>query len=150
MRPIDHRFWTSEPLVTRLCAEGKLKITTITPGLAICRKDEKPLTQPSDVQQYLAYLADSMRGCGPEQLAALEPSRRNLVLAARFDYDVRKGGFAQFLYNMHGQLLREVGDMLIGANAVVAHEAYVQAVETCLADRAGISAVSCFRVYRGE
>jgi hypothetical protein len=94
------------------------------------------LTQPNDVQQYLAYLADSMRGCGPEQLAALEPSRRNLVLAALFDYDVRKGGFAQFLYNMHGQLLREVEDMLIGANAVVAHEAYVQAVETCLADRA--------------
>jgi len=30
MRPIDHRFWTSEPLVTRLWAEGELKITTIT------------------------------------------------------------------------------------------------------------------------
>lgn len=57
------------------------------------------------------------------------------MLAARFDYDVRKGGFAQLLYNMHGQLLREVEDM-IGANAVVAHEAHVQVVETCLADRA--------------
>jgi hypothetical protein len=77
-----------------------------------------------------------MRGCGAEQLAALQPNRRNLVLAARFDYDVCKGGFAQFLYNMHGELLGEVEDMLIGANAVVAHEAYVRAVETCLADKA--------------
>lgn len=94
------------------------------------------MTQPNDVQQYLADLADSMRGCGPEQLAALEPNRRNLALAARFDHDVRKGGFAQFLYNMQGELLGEVEDMLIGANAVVAHEAYVQAVETCLADKA--------------
>jgi hypothetical protein len=93
------------------------------------------LTEPTDVQEYLAYLANEMRGCGPEELAALEPNRRELVLAARFDYDVRKGGFAQFFYNMHGELLREVEDMLIRANAGVAHETYVQAVKTCLANR---------------
>jgi hypothetical protein len=58
------------------------------------------------------------------------------VLAARFDYDVTKGGFAQFLYNMQGELLGEVEDMLIGANAVVAHAAYIRAIETCLADKA--------------
>jgi hypothetical protein len=77
-----------------------------------------------------------MRGYGAAQFAALEPNGRNLVLAARFDYDVRKGGFAQFLYNMHGELLAEVEDMLIGAHAVVAHDAYVQAIKTCLADSA--------------
>jgi hypothetical protein len=99
MRPIDRRFWTSEPLVRGSLPKGNSRSPQFLPGLAICRKDEKPLTQPNDVQQYLAY---SMRGCGPEQLAAPEPSRRNLVLAARCDYDVRKGGFAHFLYNMHG------------------------------------------------
>ena len=93
------------------------------------------MAQPTDLQEYLAYLADSTRGSATERLAALEPKRRNLILAARFDYDVRKGGFAQFLYNMHGELLAEVEDMLIGANAVVAHEAYVQAMKTCLADK---------------
>lgn len=76
-----------------------------------------------------------MRGSGPEQIAALDPKRRNLVLAARFEYDVRKGGFAQFFYNMHGELLGEVEDMLLAANAAVAHDSYVQAVQVCIANR---------------
>lgn len=93
------------------------------------------MTRPADLQQYLAYLADSMRGCGPEQIAALDPKRRNLVLAARFEYDVRKGGFAQPIYNTHGELLSEIEDILLAANAAVAHDSYVQAVQVCLANQ---------------
>ncbi len=59
-----------------------------------------------------------------------------LLLAARFDHDLRQGGFAQFFYNMNGNFLADVEDMLIQFNAIVAHEFFVQAVKACIANKA--------------
>lgn len=42
------------------------------------------------------------------------------LLAARFDYDVKQGGFAQLLYNMQGNCLGEIEDMLIAAQVAIA------------------------------
>ncbi|MFZ6743653.1 DMP19 family protein [Undibacterium sp. JH2W] len=58
------------------------------------------------------------------------------LLAARFDYDIRQGGFAQFLYNMRGHLLAQIEDMLIAASADIAHDYYVQAIGLCLKNKA--------------
>lgn len=58
------------------------------------------------------------------------------LLAARFDYDISQGGFAQFLYNMRGHLLAQIEDMLIAARADIAHEYYVQAISLCLKNKA--------------
>ena len=58
------------------------------------------------------------------------------LLAARFNYDVQQGGFSQLLFNMRGECLAEIEDMLITANAAEAHEYYVQAIQICLANRA--------------
>jgi|GEM_PF-2012109 len=58
------------------------------------------------------------------------------LLAARFDYDIRQGGFAQFLYNMRGHLLAQIEDMLIAARADIAHDYYVQAITICLKNKA--------------
>lgn len=71
-----------------------------------------------------------------QELANTHASHLPHLLAARFDYDVRQGGFAQFLYNMHGHLLAQIEDMLIAANAHVAHDFYVQAISLCLKNKA--------------
>jgi hypothetical protein len=57
------------------------------------------------------------------------------LLAVKFNYDVRQGGFAQLLYNMQGNFLAEIEDMLIAANATVAQDYYVRAVTTCLENK---------------
>ncbi|MFZ6712511.1 DMP19 family protein [Undibacterium sp. TC9W] len=71
-----------------------------------------------------------------EELVATHAPQLPHLLAARFDYDVRQGGFAQFLYNMNGHLLAQIEDMLIAANAHVAHDFYVQAISLCLKNKA--------------
>ncbi len=58
------------------------------------------------------------------------------LLAARFDYDVKQGGFAQLLYNMQGNCLGEIEDLLIAAQAAVAQEYYVRAIHICFANKA--------------
>ncbi len=57
------------------------------------------------------------------------------LLAAKFNYDVKQGGFAQLLYNMQGNFLAEIEDMLIAASAAVAHDYYVRAVTVCLENK---------------
>jgi hypothetical protein len=57
------------------------------------------------------------------------------LLATKFNYDVNQGGFSQLLYNMQGNFLAEIEDMLIAANAAVANDHYVRAVTTCLENR---------------
>jgi hypothetical protein len=56
------------------------------------------------------------------------------LIAVKFNYDVKQGGFSQLLYNLQGNLLPEVEGMLLTAKAVVAHEYYVRAVRLCLED----------------
>jgi hypothetical protein len=57
------------------------------------------------------------------------------LLAAKFNYDVTQGGFSQLFFNLQGQYLSETEDMLIAAEAHVAHTFFVRAVEVCLANR---------------
>ena len=57
------------------------------------------------------------------------------LLAAKFNYDVGQGGFSQLLFNLRGEYLRETEDMLIAAEAHVAHAFFVRAIEVCLANR---------------
>lgn len=68
--------------------------------------------------------------------AAVEsPHQLPYLLAARFNYDVRAGGFSQLFFNMQGDLLGAIEDMLIAASAAVAHDYYVRAVTICLENK---------------
>jgi|SRR6516164_3908824 len=74
----------------------------------------------------------------PVGLAELEAAARGpatglpYLLAVKFNYDVKQGGFSQLLFNMQGNFLPEIEDMLIAANATVAQDYYVRAVTICL------------------
>ncbi len=61
------------------------------------------------------------------------------LLALKFNYDVKQGGFAQLLYNLRGEFLADTEDLLIAANATVARDYYVRAVTVCLANKAEYS-----------
>lgn len=84
------------------------------------------------LQKRLAELLAEARNLGLSEVAQEEPAKLLLLLAARFEYDVRQGGFAQLLYNMRGDFLAEIEDMLAAASAPVAREYYVRAIRTCL------------------
>src|SRR5437763_1051715 len=77
----------------------------------------------------------------PLTLAELEGAARDFstgllyLLAVKFNYDVKQGGFSQLLYNMRGNFLAQIEDMLITANAAVAHDYYVRAVTICLENK---------------
>lgn len=77
----------------------------------------------------------------PLPLAELESAARDsstrlpYLLAAKFNYDVKQGGFSQLLYNMQGNFLAEIEDMLIAANAALAQDYYVRAVTICLENK---------------
>ena len=85
------------------------------------------------VRRYLDVLRERSHTLGWDELAAREPARLAHYLAARFEYDVRKGGFAQLIYNMQGECLAEMEDMLNAAHATVAHDHYIRAIRACLA-----------------
>src|SRR4051794_37668003 len=68
--------------------------------------------------------------------ASGSPAALPYLLAVKFNYDVKQGGFAQLLYNLRGEFLADVEDMLIAANAAVAHDYYVRAVTVCLESKA--------------
>ncbi|RNF83243.1 DMP19 family protein [Montanilutibacter psychrotolerans] len=53
-------------------------------------------------------------------------------LAGYFSVEVTKGGFAQLLYNLQGEYLGEIEQMLVAAPAPVAHAHYAQAIRACL------------------
>ncbi len=74
----------------------------------------------------------------PVPLADLENAESGSVkqlaflLAVKFNYDVRQGGFSQLIYNLQGNFRAETEDMLIAAKAAVAQEYFVRAVMICL------------------
>ena len=86
-------------------------------------------------------MADGSLPYEPLSLAELErfatdsPAALHYLLAIKFNYDVKQGGFAQLLFNMHGEFLADVEDMLIAANAAVAQDYYVRAVTICLENK---------------
>ncbi len=86
------------------------------------------------LQRRLSELLAEARKLDLSEVARKDPARLLLLLAARFEYDVRQGGFAQLLYNMNGNFPAEIEDMLLAASASVAHDYYVRAITTCLAD----------------
>ena len=67
--------------------------------------------------------------------ASRSPAVLPHLLAVKFNYDVKQGGFAQLLYNLRGEFLADVEDMLIAASAAVAHDYWVRAVTICLEDK---------------
>jgi hypothetical protein len=86
--------------------------------------------EPNDSLPYrplsLAEIADAASG---------SPLTLPYLLAVKFNYDVKQGGFAQLLYNMQGNFLPDIEDMLIAANTAVAHDYYVRAVTICLENK---------------
>ena len=70
-----------------------------------------------------------------ENVAAGDATGLPYLLAVKFSYDVQQGGFSQLLYNLQGNFLRETEDMLLAANAPVAHDHYVRAVMICLRNK---------------
>lgn len=84
-----------------------------------------------DLLPYRPVFLTELEGAASRSSAAF-----SYLLAAKFNYDVKQGGFAQLLYNMRGEFLADIEDMLIAANAAVAHDYYVHAVTTCLENKA--------------
>ena len=119
------------------CLRGKTWISLPEslriPLFANIRMPEIPATQ--QLQKRLAELLAEARELDLSKLSASDPARLLLLLAARFDYDVRQGGFAQLLYNLNGDFLAEVEDMLVAAAARIAREYYVRAIRACLANQ---------------
>lgn len=102
--------------------------------------DYSPMTMadpstPADLTHKLQQLLEEASARKLSEVAEHQPGRLLFLLAARFEHDVRAGGFAQLLYNMKGVFLSNVEDMLIAAKAPIAHEYYVQAIRTCLANK---------------
>lgn len=70
-----------------------------------------------------------------QAVASGSPAALPFLLAVKFNCDIKQGGFAQLLYNLRGEFLANVEDILIAANAAVAHDYWVRAVTTCLEDK---------------
>lgn len=68
------------------------------------------------------------------------PAVYSISLAKYFDYNLSKGGFAQLLYNLQGQHLDEIEQMLMDADAAVALDYYGRALRECLNDSDGYQA----------
>lgn len=83
-----------------------------------------------DVLPYRPVPLAELEQTASESLAALP-----FLLAVKFNYDVQQGGFAQLLYNLRGEFLANVEDMLIAAGATVAHDYWVRAVTACLDEK---------------
>ncbi len=71
-----------------------------------------------------------------QAVASESPASLPYLLATKFNYDVKQGGFAQILYNLRGEFLADIEDLLIAANAAVTLDYYVRAVTACLENKA--------------
>lgn len=116
-------------------------VLTLVASLAAAQKEpplpsQLPSTNQPALEQRLSELRAEARRSDLAQVQTADLRRFHLLLAARFEYDVRQGGFAQLFYNMQGDFLADMEDMLIAADAPVAHEYYVRAVRACLKDKA--------------
>src|SRR5262249_23355009 len=102
-------------------------------GFTVRCKEFSPMPEQQEPLNSLPYR--------PLSLAELENAGRGsstglpYLLAVKFNYDVKQGGFSQLLYNMQGHFLAEIEDMLIAANAAVAHDYYIRAVTCCLENK---------------
>ncbi len=88
-------------------------------------------TEADIYSQLLKYLPNAERTNWSKQLLK-QAELHYVVLAARFAHDVRVGGFALLLHNLNGQMLAEMEDMLLHAQANFAHEYYIQAIRASL------------------
>jgi hypothetical protein len=93
-------------------------------------------TGPMAATTRLDALLAELRASDLAQVKARDRDRFLLLLAVRFEHDVRQGGFAQLFYNLNGAYLGEMEDMLLEANASVAHDHYARAAQVCLANKA--------------
>ena len=89
-------------------------------------------TTPAAIGLHLHRLRDERRHASWESIAASQPQRLVYFLAAQFEYDVRRGGFAQLIFSMQGECLVDMEDMLTAAGAPIAREAYVRAIRARL------------------
>jgi hypothetical protein len=87
------------------------------------------------VENFLLRLSTKTQFKNWAELSAQPPDARSYLLAARFSYDVNQGGFAQLLFNMGGELLSEIEEMLIAANASAARSYYLRALDICLQNK---------------
>ena len=71
-----------------------------------------------------------------QEAATATPAVLPYLLAVKFNYEVKQGGFAQLLYNLQGEFLADIEDMLIAASAAVAHDHYVRGITLCLENKA--------------
>lgn len=92
-------------------------------------------TEPMGGAARLAALLAELRASDLAEVQARDPARFVLLLAVRFEHDVRQGGFAQLFYNLNGAYLGEMEDMLLQANAPIAHTHYLRAARACLANK---------------
>lgn len=82
----------------------------------------------------LIDLAESAARLGRDTPAEIRALARTVALARYFDHNVTRGGFAQLIYNLEGELLRDLEAMLTAVEAPVALEHYVRAIGLCLQD----------------
>lgn len=85
-------------------------------------------------REALTALAESAARLGQDTPAEIRALARTVALARYFDHNVTRGGFAQLIYNLEGELLREVEAMLTAVGAPAAQEYYVRAIGVCLQD----------------
>jgi hypothetical protein len=97
--------------------------------------------QPSELPMPELKESDDSLPYRPVPLAELETAARDsskvlpYLLALKLNYDVKQGGFSQLLHNMQGNFLADMEDMLVAANAPVAHAYYIRAVTVCLENK---------------
>lgn len=71
-----------------------------------------PLTK-EEAEARLSLLLTQASVENLKDVAATNPTRLPYLLAALFNYDVKQGGSSQLLFNMRGDFLGELEDMLI-------------------------------------
>ncbi|MFC4225153.1 DMP19 family protein [Lysinibacter cavernae] len=88
--------------------------------------------QPNAAKPTLASLFAALDD--PDTAATLANAglSETIRLANDVDYQVTKGGFAQLLYNLKGEGLSAVEDMLIEVGAPRTQDVYVRAITVCL------------------
>lgn len=87
----------------------------------------------------LHYLSQTIQATMQASGARERPPPRvfAVYLASFFQSNIDQGGFAQLLYNAHGDNLAEIEDMLASANATTALQCYREAISLCTADISG-------------
>lgn len=85
-------------------------------------------------REALTALAESAARLGRDVPAEIRSLARTVALARYFDHNVTRGGFAQLIFNLEGELLEDLEEMLTTVGAPVAQTYYVRAIAHCLQD----------------